>query len=68
MAWGNQHGSGGGSGMPTLNVFLTVILVAVVVYILLRPGNNTGNVIHALGGSSATLTKTLSGQYAKGAY
>lgn len=71
MAWGNQYrsaGSSGGSGMNTVNVFLTVILVAVVVYILFRPGNNTSEVIHALGKGSSTLTRTLSGQYAGGEY
>ena len=52
----------------TLNVFLTVILVAVVAYILFRPGNNTAEIIHALGKGSSTLTRTLSGQYAGGSY
>jgi ABC-type hemin transport system ATPase subunit len=49
-----------------INVFLTVILVGVVVYILLRPGNRTTDIIGALGTASSTLTKTLSGQYAAG--
>ena len=54
--------------MQTLNVFLTVILVAVIVYILFRPGNNSAGVISALGKASSNLTRTLSGQYAGGEY
>jgi Na+/H+ antiporter NhaD/arsenite permease-like protein len=54
--------------VQTVNVLLTVILVGVVVYILFRPTNNTAAIIHALGGSSAVLAKTLSGQYAGGSY
>lgn len=52
----------------TVNVLLTVILIAVIVYILFRPGNRTREIIHALGGASSTLTKTLSGQYEGGEY
>ena len=47
---------------------MTVILVGVIVYILFRPKNQTQEIIHALGGASATLTKTLSGQYKGGSY
>jgi hypothetical protein len=54
--------------MSTVNVLMTVILVGVIAYILFRPGNRTTDIIHALGGSSATLAKTLSGQYAGGEY
>lgn len=54
--------------MSTLNVFLTVVLVAVIAYVLFRPTNNTSEIIHALGGSSSTLIRTLSGQYEGGRY
>lgn len=54
--------------MNTVNVLMSVILIAVIVYILFRPGNQSQEIIHALGGSSSTLTKTLSGQYAGGSY
>lgn len=54
--------------MQTVNTLLTVILIAVIVYILFRPGNQTQAVVHALGGASTTLTRTLSGQYAGGSY
>jgi len=54
--------------MNTVNVLMTVILIGVIAYILFRPGNQSQEIIHALGGSSATLAKTLSGQYAGGGY
>jgi len=54
--------------MEAVNVLLTVILVAVIVYILFRPGNQASEIIHALGGSSSTLTRTLTGQYRGGEY
>lgn len=54
--------------MQAVNVLLTVILVAVIVYILFRPGNQASEIIHALGGSSSQLTRTLTGQYAGGRY
>jgi len=54
--------------MNTVNVLMTIILVGVIAYILFRPGNQSQAIIHALGGSSSTLTKTLSGQYAGGSY
>lgn len=54
--------------MSAVNVFLTVVSIAVVAYILFRPGNQTQEIIHALGSSSSTLTRTLSGQYAGGGY
>lgn len=54
--------------METVNTILTVILIAVVVYILFRPSNQTQAVVHALGGASTTFTRTLSGQHAGGSY
>lgn len=54
--------------METVNTILTVILIAVVVYILFRPTNQTQAVVHALGGASTTFTRVLSGQYAGGSY
>jgi len=54
--------------MNTLNVFLTAILVLVVAYIVFRPGNQTTEIIHALGGGSRNLTRTLTGQYPGGSY
>jgi hypothetical protein len=57
-----------GDAVQAINVLLTVILVAVIVYILFRPGNQASEIIHALGGSSSQLTRTLTGQYAGGSY
>lgn len=54
--------------MNTLNLFLTAILVLVVAYVLFRPGNQSPQIIHALGGASNNLTRTLTGQYAGGSY
>lgn len=54
--------------METVNTILTVILIAVVVYILFRPTNQTTAVVKALGGASTTFTRTLSGQYTGGSY
>lgn len=51
-----------------LNVLLTVIMVAVIVYILFRPNNQSADIIHALGKSSSSLTRTLTGQYPGGSY
>lgn len=54
--------------MEVINTWMTVVLIGVLVYIAFRPGNQTSDIIHALGASSTTLTRTLSGQYAGGSY
>lgn len=54
-----------GSGINTL---LTVILVAVILFVLFRPGNRTQDIIHAIGGGQLALTKTLTGQYPGSGY
>jgi hypothetical protein len=50
----------------TVNVFLTVTLIAVILYILFRPGNQSTEIIHAIGGGSRDYIRTLSGQYPAG--
>jgi hypothetical protein len=54
--------------VKTLNVFLTAVLVLVIAYILFRPGNQSVDIIKALGGGSRNLTRTLTGQYPGGSY
>lgn len=54
--------------MSVLNTALTAVVILVVVYVLLRPGNQSATVIHALGSTSSDLTRTLTGQYAGGQY
>lgn len=54
--------------MGTINTLLTVVLVAVVAYILFHPRNNAVGVIGALGSGSLGFTRTLTGQYSGGQY
>lgn len=54
--------------MSTVNLFLSAVLILVVVYILFNPRNQTTDIIHALGGGSRNLTRTLTGQYPGGQY
>ena len=54
--------------MSTLNVFLTVTFIAIVAYIVFRPGNQSQKIIHSLGAGSRGWINTLSGQYAGGSY
>lgn len=54
--------------MKLINEALVAVLVLVVVFVLLKPGNKTPQIITALGNGSSELTRTLTGQYAGSGY
>lgn len=54
--------------MKLINEALVAVLILVVVFVLLKPGNKTTKVIGALGNGSSQLTRTLTGQYAGSGY
>lgn len=49
--------------MNIVNTILAAVLILVVVFILFNPNNQSAEIIHALGGGSRNLTRTLTGQY-----
>lgn len=49
--------------MDVVKTFLTVILVVVLVFVLLRPGAQTKGIISALGEAQFDFIRTLTGQY-----
>ena len=54
--------------MKLINEAMVAVLVLLVVFVLLKPGNKTPAVISALGNGSSQLTRTLTGQYAGSGY
>jgi hypothetical protein len=54
--------------MKVANVMLTAVLILVLVYVLFSPKNHTTAIVHALGSSSSTGIRTLTGQYQGSAY
>ncbi len=54
--------------MSTINTFFTVVLIAVIVFILFKPGNKSQDIIGAIGGANTNLIRKLSGQYPGSGY
>lgn len=54
--------------MSTVSTFLTAILILVIVFILFKPGNQTPQIINALGSGSRQFTGYVTGQYAGSGY